>query len=184
MLVAIEKTEFFPYVIWAFVLGMMIAAFYDVFRIRRYAFRRTKTAARIFSHISALDTLLCFFEDIAVLLFSAVVFILLSFKLSHGVPRWYGIFSMLCGFMLYRKTFGRLVMLSAGRILRGLYRLLKFILRKILLPLKKPFTVFFGRINDSKMKAVTEKREKVLLKEIEKKLQGLSYVCDNSENEA
>ncbi len=170
MLVAVGKTDFIPYVLWSFLLGIFISAIYDVFRIRRFALRKTEAAARLFKRLSLVDAVLCFFEDILIILFSAVCVILLSFKLSRGIPRWYGIFAVLIGFTLYHVTLGRIVMLSASKILGAISALIKLMLRYTVKPLKKPIILLTERVKGKLQEKQTQKYEKSVLKEIEKTL--------------
>lgn len=98
--------------------------------------------ARLFGRsLSRVDTALTILEDILFFLFVTVVLILVSFKLSYGVPRWYAYGAALGGFFLWRVTGGRLVLRFAETILAVLAKLLSFLLRHLLFPV----IAFVGR---------------------------------------
>ena len=138
MLIPIERGAFLPLFLASFLLGLVLSALYDLFRIRRLALRLTseKSAAESFfvRHRERIDTVLCLGEDLAFFLLASVALILLDFKLYHGVPRWYAPAAALGGFFLWRATVGRLTMLFAGAFLRGLRAVIRFVGRRVLCP--------------------------------------------------
>jgi hypothetical protein len=142
MLIPIAPWAFLPLVLLSLLAGILLGAIYDIFRIRRVAFRlpreeRTKESriARLFRrHLALTDTLLCFGEDLIFCLFGTVVLILMTYKLYYGVPRWYAFGATALGFWGYRMTLGRLVMRSAERVIDWIRRAVAFIRRRILLP--------------------------------------------------
>ena len=167
MLFPVSKTAFLPLVLWSFAAGILLGAIYDVFRIRRYAFRETKSAGKLFSHVLTADTVICFFEDIILALFCAVVMILLCFKFGFGVPRWYGGAALIGGFGLYHVTVGKLVMSSVKRILHFILLALKFVLRHTAAPLKalarKTVLRAFLALDEKSKMVYTERQEERFL---------------------
>lgn len=130
MLIPIAREAFWPLLLVSFVVGLLLGAIYDVFRMRRVAFRlpavksdKPQKGFRAFvrRNLMRADAILCFFEDFLFCLFGTVVLILVGFKLYYGVPRWYSYGAATGGFCLYRLTIGRLVMRSAEAVIRFLY---------------------------------------------------------------
>lgn len=182
MLVPIGKTEFLPLILWSFAAGVLIGLIYDVFRIRRYAFRETGKGTELFSkNLSLVDTVLCLIEDLLTALFTAVVMILLGFKFGHGVPRWYQAGAIIGGFCLYHVTVGRFVMMSVRSILHGIAAAAAFVGRYTVVPAK----AFAGRTArklrsayEEKQRTIyTNKQEEAILSQIKDALG-----CDGQNN--
>ena len=150
ILIPEAREAFFPFLIASLIVGLLLGALYDVFRIRRVAFRPTE-ASKISKTMKASgetsdkrrllslssDTVLCFFEDIVFFLVSSLTLILVAFCLHYGLPRGYSLAAALGGFFLYRVTIGRLVMASAEAIVKGLRRFFSFLNRRLLRPIGK-----------------------------------------------
>jgi hypothetical protein len=142
MLIPTPPWAFLPLVLLSLLAGILLSAIYDVFRIRRVAFRlpREETTkenriAHLFRrHLALTDTLLCFGEDVIFCLFATVVLILMDYKLYYGVPRWYAFGAAALGFWGYRMTLGKLVMRSAESVIGWIRKTIAFIRRRILRP--------------------------------------------------
>lgn len=142
MLIPVGPWAFLPLVLLSLSAGILLGAVYDIFRIRRVAFRlpREEKAtenriARLFRrHLALTDTLLCFGEDVIFCLFGTVVLILMDYKLYYGVPRWYAFGAAVLGFWSYRMTLGKLVMRSAESVIGWIRTTVAFIRRRILRP--------------------------------------------------
>lgn len=140
MLIPIAREAFLPFLVFSFLCGVFFGIVFDVFRIRRVAFRPTRRegkgrVARLFGRsLSRVDTVLTVFEDLLFFLFVTVALILVGFKLYYGVPRWYAYGAALGGFFLWRVTGGRLVIRFAETILSLLAKLLSLFLRYLVCP--------------------------------------------------
>ena len=133
MLIPVSREIFLPVMIWSLALGILSGAVYDIFRIRRAAFRIPGT--RFFrSGKGTPDVVLTFFEDILFSLFCTFVFILIAYRLSYGLPRWYSAAAYAGGFFLYRGTVGVLVMRSAEAVICAACRAVRFIYRTAIRP--------------------------------------------------
>lgn len=139
ILVPVAREAFFPFLMVSFLAGIVFGAVYDLFRIRRVAFRLPShadpEAGGFGKHLMRVDTVLTGIEDIVFVAFAAIVLILITFKLYFGVPRWFAYAAALGGFALYHVTVGRLVIRSAETII-GCFRYLgNLIKRRLLSPL-------------------------------------------------
>ena len=133
MLIPVSREIFLPVIVWSLALGIISGAVYDIFRIRRAAFRIPGTRF-LRGGKGRADTVLTFFEDILFSLFCTSVFILIAYRLSFGLPRWYSAAAYAGGFFLYRETVGVLVMRSAEAIIRALCRAVLFVYRRAICP--------------------------------------------------
>ncbi len=142
MLIPIAREAFLPLLLLSLVAGLFFGAIYDLFRIRRVAFRlpreeesSTNGLRRLFRrNLARTDTLLCFAEDLLFCLFGTVVLILMNFKLYYGVPRWYAFGATVLGFWIYRITLGRLVIRSAETVIGWIGAFAGFIRNRIVMP--------------------------------------------------
>lgn len=142
MLIPVAREAFLPLLLLSLVAGWCFGALYDVFRIRRVAFRlpREENAPQkgfrrlLYRNLERTDTLLCFGEDILFSLFATVVLILMDFKLYFGVPRWYALGAAVLGFWFYRITLGRIVMRSAERVIGLIGAAVGFLRHRVLSP--------------------------------------------------
>ena len=166
MLIAVSREIFFPVIVWSLALGVISGAVYDVFRIRRAAFRIPGT--RFFRRGKGrADTVLTFFEDILFSLFCTFVFILIAYRLSFGLPRWYSAAAYAGGFFLYRGTVGVLVMRSAEAIIGAVCIAVRFVYRKMICPVytfaHRRISAAVNKIRSAERAAYTEKYEKRLI---------------------
>ena len=151
ILFEISREAFLPFLVCTFILGIMLGAIYDVFRIRRKAAR--KAGKRW------LDFVLTLFEDVVFCLFATVCMILATYKLYFGIPRWYAYVSCALGFFLWQKTVGRLTMKLSDKIIDLIARAFPFIKRKLLRPI-------FLRIKDLTKKITAKcRRHKIKRKD-------------------
>ena len=127
ILFEISREAFLPFLVCAFIIGIMLGAIYDVFRIRRKAARKAGKRR--------LDFVLTLFEDVVFCLFATVCMILATYKLYFGIPRWYAYVSCALGFFLWQKTVGRLIMKLSDKIIDLIARAFSFIKRKLLCPM-------------------------------------------------
>ncbi len=142
MLIPVDREAFLPLLLWSFAVGILLGAVYDLFRIRRVAFRLCGVyrkhegglAGFLGRRAAALDTAFVFVEDIAFLLLCAFCCILIHFKLSYGLPRWYSLAATAGGFLLYHGTVGRLVIRSAEAIVSFAAAVCRFLIRHTVLP--------------------------------------------------
>ncbi|MBQ7779893.1 MAG: spore cortex biosynthesis protein YabQ [Clostridia bacterium] len=126
ILFEISREAFLPFLVCTFILGIMLGAIYDVFRIRRKATRKAQK--------KRIDFVLTLFEDIVFCLFATVTMILATYKLYFGIPRWYAYVSCALGFFLWQKTVGRLIMKLSDQIIDLIVRALFFVKRKLVKP--------------------------------------------------
>ncbi len=126
ILFEISREAFLPFLVFSFLIGIMLGAIYDVFRIRRKAARRAGKRR--------LDFVLTIFEDIVFCLFASVSMILATYKLYFGIPRWYAYGACALGFFIWQKTVGRLIMKLSDRIIDLIAKALSLLKRKLVKP--------------------------------------------------
>lgn len=157
--------QFFPFLMCSFFLGIFLGAIYEVFRIRRIAFKNGSLKAT-----KIIDTFITAFEDIIFLIFAAVTTIILSYKLNYGIPRWYSYGAAILGVILWRKTAGRLIIKLADKIIALITGAIKVIFGKIIFPPIRFVSRSIGkitlRIENNRAKAYTERYLKGILDSI------------------
>ena len=126
ILFEISRETFLPFLVLSFLIGMMLGAVYDVFRIRRKATRKADK--------KWLDLILTLFEDVVFCTFAAVSMILANYKLYFGIPRWYAYAACALGFFVWQKTVGRLIMKLSDKIIDLIAKALSLVKRKIMKP--------------------------------------------------
>lgn len=126
ILFEISREAFLPFLIFSFLIGIMLGAVYEIFRIRRIAARKAGKRR--------LDFVLTLFEDIIFCLFASISMILATYKLYFGIPRWYAYASCALGFFFWQKTVGRLIMKLSDKIIDLLSRALSFLKRRLIMP--------------------------------------------------
>ncbi len=161
ILFEISREAFLPFLIVSFVFGLIFGAIYDIFRIRRIAFRGKGRTV---------DAVITFFEDVIFFLFISVCLILICYKLHFGIPRWYSYAGAFLGFILYRNTVGRIVIALSDRIISFMERVLLLIKKRLFLPVLSFFAALFGRLFKAAVKkyreSYTKKRQRKILDEI------------------
>ncbi len=153
ILFEISREAFLPFLVCTFLIGIMLGAVYEIFRIRRKATR--KANRRI------LDFVLTIFEDIIFCLFATICLILATYKLYFGIPRWYAYASCALGFFLWQKTVGRLVMKLSDKIIDLISRAFSFVKRRAVKPI-------LSRIKKL-TKKITAKCHKIKIPKIKRK---------------
>ena len=108
---------------WAFVLGAFLCAVYDVFRLFRLNRKQ--------------NAILLFFSDILFCVFSTVCLLILFFNLSYGRVRFYALAITFIGFLVWRFTVSRLVMMLINKLLGRIKKLLTSIKMRISVKLKR-----------------------------------------------
>lgn len=182
MLVPINELSFIPFMLWSLIAGVLFGIIYDVFRIRRIAFRlpgdssgsrkKSKFAVFFTANIAAIDTVIIFVEDIIFFAFIAAVVALINFKLNFGLPRWYSMAAALGGFTVYHITIGRLVILSADAVIRFIRFVFRMIWKYTVLPAARliggTVSVLSEKAELRKRRRYTSSQEKHILRIIEK----------------
>jgi len=140
MFVSQEKLAFI--LLYSLFIGVFLAIVYDVFRIRRLAYRTRASFSDKSKKITSrkenmIESTLIFFEDVLFALIASVVVCIFIFYMNRGQFRGIALVGTFLGFLAYYFTVGRLVMYFSGVIIG----FLKFLTRKIyeytLHPLKK-----------------------------------------------
>lgn len=128
ILFEISREAFLPFLVCTFLIGILLGAVYEIFRIRRAASRKAGKRR--------LDFVLTLLEDVLFCLFASVALILATYKLYFGIPRWYAYVSVALGFFLWQKTVGRLIMKLSDKIIDVIAHLISLIKRKALTPMR------------------------------------------------
>jgi len=105
--------------------GVVLSACYDIFRIRRFAFREMSRPG-VGKYRVLVENITVFAEDIVFALMSAVLFCVIFYRFSWGAVRWYALAAALISFSAYRATVGSLVMRIASRIIALIRRIYAF----------------------------------------------------------
>jgi len=114
------------------VVGGFLGAFYDVFRIIRIAFNSKWLAV--------------FFQDLIFCIFSAISVILLVFYTNSGMIRWFSLLGCFMCFVLYHITIGRIVMFLSKKIIDFIKRVLRFLYKITVIPVKTAILFILGRL--------------------------------------
>lgn len=146
---------------YALILGVCLAALYDLLRITRvflgvhYSRRAADRLQRIrlpllsphkkSTESRALGTVV-FFEDLLFCVFSGVAFILLFYRANNGKIRFPVFICAAAGFLLYRGTLGRAVMLFSEVIAFGIETVVRYAAFFISYPFRMLFSWLVGRI--------------------------------------
>lgn len=128
----------------AAVMGAALCLLYDLFRILRMAFPPGKVTA--------------FFEDVLWFVAAAAATYMLCLARCKGEVRSYIIIGEIIGFVLFRMTVSRLIMLAARpsvRAVKRFFRLIKGLIIRIFTPIAKKLTEKIKKIT-----AKTGKKEK------------------------
>jgi len=128
-----SQIEFF---IWTLIAGVSLGALYDLFRALR-KMRKSGVRAIIF-------------QDVVFLIITALVIFASAYFINDGEMRWYGIFGVICGFIIYRVTVGDAVLNALVAFTRFLIKTVLVIIKILLFPvkiiykiLKKPLNIIF-----------------------------------------
>ena len=157
--------------VYALLLGGILGLLYDGFRITRIFFgaHYSRDVAKRMQSIklpllkagkskkeSRLIGLVVFFEDLLFCLLSAVAVIFLFYELNNGKFRFVALCCIGAGFLLYRVTLGRLVMLCS----EGVAFVLEVALRYLLLFFCFPFRLLYGAIRKGVLLMIMKARKR------------------------
>lgn len=128
------------YFIWSFLLGVGLAVFYDLLRLSRRIIKTSDFVVNI--------------EDIIFLMLSGIGISYVSYLTNDGTFRFYAMFGMIFGFVVYRLIFEVHIVNVLERILKAAEKLLGVAIRLISMPLcfvlcktVKPLFVNFVALN-------------------------------------
>ena len=107
--------------------GLALGLFYDIFRIRRYAYREMTEGLPPDRRHTLPETITVFGEDILFSCTAAVMFCVIFYRFSWGAVRWYALGAALASYAAYRMTVGRLIMSIASGIIRFIRRVVSWI---------------------------------------------------------
>ncbi len=172
----LDQSSFFLLILWSFIIGFLLGAVYDIFRIRRIAFlpkQENETKAepadkqkRAGNVKGKIDCLLIFLEDIFFFTFAAVLMVLLMYKLNGGRVRIFTLIPLVLGFFVYRITVGKLVIRCAEIIIGFIYKLVRRIISVTVTPvirlIKKLYAFIHERVLEARRVRYTDRREKTL----------------------
>ena len=159
----------------AIVCGAFLGAVYDIFRIARIASSRDdsirkskstdvrKRKRRLPERIT--EYILLFLEDLVFSLIVAFSVILFIYKFNGGISRFYILFSIGLGFLLYHLTLGKLVIKCSTAIIHFVKTLLLFVFNATVTPIKR-FARFLSGIIKNK---ISKKRTEIFTARIIKK---------------
>ena len=122
-----QAYSFFIY----FISGMIIGIIFDIFRILRKSFKTKDFVTYI--------------EDILFWIITGIFLIFILFKFSFGQIRFYTIFALIIGFVLYLFTISKLFIKVSVIIILFIKKIVGKILRILFYPIKilfKPFSFF------------------------------------------
>lgn len=131
----VTQQQLFILLLYSATVGAALGVVYDFFRIFRVAFcqsdgAKEKKPKHWFSFLNGV----IFLQDIAFWIITAVVTILFTFMANRGQVRLFALTGQLAGFSLYYFTLGRLVYKAAERIINFIKRILRWVKRKIIMP--------------------------------------------------
>ena len=109
-------------------LGCAEGVLFDLFKIKRMIFGNS--------------SLLLFFDDVFFSVFSVINFIVIVFAFNYGIVRWYEFFACFIGFVVYRKTISKLLLILLEFIICKFKKLLNKLLSLIIFPLKTVIIIF------------------------------------------
>lgn len=101
------------------ILGFLLGLVWEVFRILR----------RAVSH----GSLWVAVEDLLFFLLASVLYWIVCFSFSFGIPRWFSLFSLVLGFWLYLKTLGIVLSALSQQIIRAIVFCMRWVKGHILL---------------------------------------------------
>ena len=122
-----QAYSFFIY----FISGMIIGIIFDIFRILRKSFKT--------------NDFVTYIEDILFWIITGIFLIFILFKFSFGQIRFYTIFALIIGFVLYLFTISKLFIKVSVIIILFIKKIVGKILRILFYPIKilfKPFSFF------------------------------------------
>lgn len=164
----------------AIVVGFLLGALYDLLRVRHIAsapphkFGKAPTPVPLTPEALALPPrkwragVALFFEDVLFALTAAIVTLLFLFAANKGKPRLLVFVLLGLGFVLYRKTLGRLVTRFASAVVARVHAVLRFLWRRMLKPLFVCMAYPFVRLFSWGRKKIETYRKKRYVKKQKK----------------
>lgn len=169
--------QIYTYIFYSVGIGVLIGGIYDIFRMIRMVFTLPGIISderREGRHRSRLCVdFIVFLCDLLFFLAAAVVSAIFIFYVNNGRIRGIALFGSLLGFIAYYNSIGRLVSLISGSIIRGIYRVIFFIRKRILLPIFKATVFIFkyciGKLILCREILYTRRRCRAVIKRFKKK---------------
>lgn len=165
-----------------FILGIVLGALYDIFRIRRIASRKTADGVshsprlngppRLSLRPELWEALLTFLEDVVFWLITSVAMILMHYVFCRGMIRGYWVLCSIAGFSAYYFSIGRLttryaeafvcvirkaVSIFLAYTLRPIFRIFKRMVGLILKKIKKSREIAYSRKKAAEFLALADK---------------------------
>ena len=117
----------YVFILYSAVIGFLLGAVYEFFRIIR-------TAARMTGKKAVTNTVY-FICDILFFIIAAVISAIFIFYVNNGRIHGIALAGSLLGFLLYYNTVGRLVSLVSGLLIRTLWRFLRLLVSVTVIPM-------------------------------------------------
>ena len=131
----VSQEKLLHILLYSLVVGVFLGVVYDIFRVRRISYALSDNVSRTKNIRDKIEGMFIILEDTLFFLICSVVMSIFMFYMNSGKFRAIAFFGALCGFIVYYKTVGRLV-IACSKYIIGF---IKYILRKIysifLLPL-------------------------------------------------
>ena len=117
--------------LYSLAIGAVLSAVWDIFRIAHIALRPIEVnKSLILVHGTVL-----FICDVVFAFISALIITVFTFHVNEGRFRLISLASVLLGFLIYRHTVGRVVMLLSDKIISIIYKTVHFIYMHTLHPI-------------------------------------------------
>lgn len=108
------------------IVGFALGIIYDTFKIKRKIF----------------GSLFIFFDDFLFMIISSIVFVFSVFAFNNGILRWYEVFFLILGFIVYRITLSMLIMSLFEFIINIIQSIIMRFLRIAFIPFKHIYKLF------------------------------------------
>ncbi len=133
--------------LYSLVLGFVLGFVYDYFRIRRLCFSYAKTdvntADNKKKYRQLTENVIVFFEDVLFGFICSVFVCIFLYYVNSGRFRSLAFVGMIIGFIVYRKTLGKLVIFCSGYVISFIKRLIKTLLLYTLIPIFRLIVFLF-----------------------------------------
>lgn len=124
---ASSYAQIYTFILYSVFIGFGLGVVYELFRIIRRAF--CIAGKRVVTDI------VYFICDILFFIIAAIVSAIFIFYVNNGRIRGIALFGSFAGFVLYYNTLGRLVSMITDLIIRTVYRILRLVFERVLLPI-------------------------------------------------
>lgn len=150
----VSQLELLKFILYGGIVGAVLAAVYDCFRIirmvfshnhcsnmkivrlcRRSALNECGNVAEKSKFWFRLSYVLIFIQDVLFSVISAMIVSVTVFNINSGRPRWFIFLGVVSGFAVYRFTLGKLVMKISSFIIRLVEALIVFVFSVTFLPM-------------------------------------------------